>query len=105
MTELDLMIDKVKVAGICGSLPEGSYRRMALAIALPASLISDQVAIANAGEVFDVAGACRDAGIEKRLKSLGGAVAKFASLHNSEHAREFLRLWESAPSNPGGEDR
>ena len=73
--------------------------------ALHAWVIPEQVAIPNADEVFDATGACRDADIEKRLKSLGRGVARFASLHNSEHSREFLRLWEGAPSNPGGEDR
>jgi NAD(P)H-dependent FMN reductase len=73
--------------------------------ALHAWVIPEQVAVANVDDVFDATGACRDADIEKRLKSLGRDVAKFASLHNSEHAREFLRLWEGAPSNPGGEDR
>ena len=74
--------------------------------ALHAWVVPEQVAIANVHEVFDeTTGACRDADIEKRLKSLGQQVAKFASLHNSEQSREFMRLWEGAPSNPGGEDR
>ena len=29
-------------------------------------------------------------------------VARYAYLHTSEKAREFLRLWEAAPVNPGG---
>ena len=73
--------------------------------ALHAWVVPEQVAIGNVDEVFEADGRCRDAEIEKRLKSLGGQVAKFAALHNSEHFREFLRLWEAAPSNPGGEDR
>jgi NAD(P)H-dependent FMN reductase len=73
--------------------------------ALHAWVIPEQVAIPNVDKMFNATGACRNADIEKRLKSLGAAVAKFASLHNSEHSREFLRLWEGAPSNPGGEDR
>ena len=32
-------------------------------------------------------------------------VKKFASLHNSEHFREFLKLWETSRENPGGEER
>ncbi|HUJ11470.1 MAG TPA: NADPH-dependent FMN reductase [Verrucomicrobiae bacterium] len=74
--------------------------------ALHAWVVPEQVAIANVDAVFDEAtGACRDSDVEQRLKSLGQQVAKFSSLHNSEHAREFLRLWEGAPANPGGEDR
>jgi hypothetical protein len=28
-------------------------------------------------------------------------VARFAFLHNSAQVQEFLRLWETAPFNPG----
>ena len=40
--------------------------------------------------------------LEKRVKEVGRQVARFAYLHKSEHAQEFLRAWESAPMNPGG---
>lgn len=73
--------------------------------AIHAWVVPEQVAIPHVHDVFDEKGRCTDNDIEKRLKSLGRQVAKFASLHNSEQAREFLKLWEGAPSNPGGEDR
>jgi hypothetical protein len=37
-----------------------------------------------------------------QTKEVGRQVARFTFLHSSEQAREFLRLWETAPENPGG---
>ena len=73
--------------------------------ALHAWVVPEQAAVANADEVFDDDGPCKDEAIERRLKAVGHQVAKFASLHNSDQAREFLRLWEASAENPGGEDR
>lgn len=73
--------------------------------ALHAWVVPEQAAVANVDEVFDDDGKCKDAGIERRLKAVGRQVAKFASLHNSEQAREFLQFWEAAAENPGGVDR
>lgn len=73
--------------------------------ALHAWVVPEQAAVANVQEVFDDDGKCTDQGIEKRLKTVGRQVAKFASLHNSAQAREFLQLWEVSAENPGGEDR
>jgi FMN reductase len=73
--------------------------------ALHAWVVPEQAGVAHVSEVFDEAGNCKDKGTEKRLKSVGQQVAKFASLHNSAQAREFLKLWEAATVNPGGEDR
>ena len=39
-----------------------------------------------------------------RLRDVGSQVARFAALHNSPEATEFLRAWEEAPSNPGAEE-
>ena len=33
----------------------------------------------------------------------GRQVARVAYLHSSENLQEFLRLWETAPLNPGGD--
>ena len=46
-------------------------------------------------------GRLNDSEIEKSLKEVGRQVARFAFLHTSERALEFLRLWEGAPLNPG----
>src|ERR1017187_4487532 len=73
--------------------------------ALHAWVVPEQAAVANVDEVFDDKGKCKDEAIERRLKAVGRQVAKFASLHNSEQAREFLQFWEAATENPGGENR
>ncbi len=73
--------------------------------AIHAWVVPEQASVPHVDGVFDEGGNCKDKGIEKRLKTVGRQVAKFASLHNSEQAREFLKLWEAATENPGGEDR
>ena len=73
--------------------------------AVHAWVVPEQAGVANVDDAFDEHGHCRDKSVEKRLKAVGRQVAKFASLHNSEQAREFLRLWEAAAENPGGEAR
>ena len=73
--------------------------------ALHAWVVPEQAAIANVDEVFDDKGVCKNEAIERRLKAVGRQVAKFASLHNSDQAREFLQFWEAAAENPGGVDR
>ena len=70
--------------------------------ALHAWVIPEQVSIAEAWKVFDEGGSLKDHELEKRLKEVGRQVARFAFLHTSERALEFLRLWEGAPLNPGG---
>jgi FMN reductase len=70
---------------------------------LHAWVIPEEAAIAEAWKVFDESGALKNPKLEKRLKDVGRAVARFAYLHTSEKAREFLRAWEEAPVNPGAE--
>ena len=70
--------------------------------ALHAWVIPEQVAIAEAWNVFDEKGNLKNSELEKRLLQLGSQVARFSYLHTSEKALEFLRLWEGAPLNPGG---
>jgi hypothetical protein len=55
--------------------------------------------------VFDEQGHCKDAETEKRLKEVGRQVVRFACLHTAEQAGEFLREYESAVENPGGENQ
>lgn len=69
--------------------------------ALHAWVIPEQVSIPSAYNVFDESGAVKDSSLEKRLKEIGRQVARFAYLHRSEKAQEFLRAWESAPVNIG----
>ena len=73
--------------------------------ALHAWVVPEQAGVPDVSDVFDESGNCKDKSVEKRLKAVGRQVAKFASLHNSEQARDFLKLWEAATENPGGEDR
>jgi FMN reductase len=70
--------------------------------ALHAWVIPEQASIPQAWKVFDAAGNLQDSDLEKRLKDVGRQVARFAYLHSSQQAQEFLRAWEGAPVNPGG---
>ena len=70
--------------------------------ALHAWVVPEQISIPEAWRNFDAAGNPKDPGMEDRLKEIGRQVARFAFLHSSEQAQEFLHLWEIAPANPGG---
>ena len=70
--------------------------------ALHAWVIPEQASIPQAWQVFDASGHLKDNALEKRLKEVGRQVARFAYLHTSAQAQEFLRAWEGAPVNPGG---
>jgi NAD(P)H-dependent FMN reductase len=70
---------------------------------LRAWVIPNQVSIAQAWQVFDDAGRIKDKDLENRLLELGREVARFAYLHTSEQALQFLESWETAKQNPGGE--
>lgn len=70
---------------------------------LHAWVIPDQACIPEAWNVFDDAGNLTDSSLEERVKEVGRQVARFTYLHTSEKAMEFLRLWEGATPNPGGE--
>ncbi len=73
--------------------------------ALRAWVIPNQVSIPQAWQMFDDSGQIKDSDLEKRLKEVGHEVARFAFLHTSEQAIEFLQKWEEAQTNPGAEDR
>jgi len=68
-------------------------------------VIPEQASIPEAYKVFDEEGNLKDSELENRVKGVGSQVARFAFLHTSEKADEFLSLWEDAPVNPGGENR
>jgi NAD(P)H-dependent FMN reductase len=70
--------------------------------ALHAWVVPEQVSIPEAWRVFDSSARWKRSGLDERLREVGRQVARFAFLHHSEQAREFLRLWEIAPANPGG---
>ena len=73
--------------------------------ALHAWVIPEQASVPQAWQVFDEQGHCKDAETEKRLKEVGQQVVRFACLHTAEQAGEFLREYESAVENPGGENQ
>ena len=70
--------------------------------ALHAWVIPEQASVAEAWKVFDAAGNIQDDELRNRLTELGRQVARFAYLHSSARAQEFLKAWERAPLNPGG---
>ena len=71
--------------------------------ALHAWVVPEQAAVAEAWKVFDPSGRVLDPALEKRLRSVGRQVARFAHLHKCAAAHDFLKNWEEAPDNPGGQ--
>ncbi len=72
---------------------------------LHAWVLPSEVSISQAWREFDASGVLKDAALAERVRDLGRQVARFAYLHSSQQAIEFLRAWEAAPVNPGGEWR
>ncbi|MFQ5649807.1 MAG: NADPH-dependent FMN reductase [bacterium] len=70
--------------------------------ALHAWLVPEQASIPEAWKVFDAAGNLKDEKLQQRLQEVGRQVARFAYLHTSRAAQDFLKTWEGAPMNPGG---
>lgn len=70
---------------------------------LRAWVLPTEVSIPQVAQQFDANGALKDAALAGRVRDLGRQVARFAFLHSSQQALEFLRAWEEAPVNPGGE--
>jgi NAD(P)H-dependent FMN reductase len=70
--------------------------------ALHAWVLPEQVSVPEAWKLFDPQGRLKDEVLEGRLREVGRQVARFAYLHSSEEAREFIRAWENMPPNPGG---
>jgi NAD(P)H-dependent FMN reductase len=70
--------------------------------ALHAWVVPEQASVPEAWKVFDDNGQLKDAEIAERLHAVGRRVARFARLHKCA-AAEFLKDWEAAPMNPGGE--
>jgi NAD(P)H-dependent FMN reductase len=73
--------------------------------ALHAWVVPEQASIPQAWKEFDDAGKLRDPKLEERVRQVGRQVARFAYLHGSCEANEFLQNWEKSLENPGGEDR
>ena len=73
--------------------------------ALHAWVLPEQVSIPQAWQEFDDAGNLKNPKLDERVRQVGRQVARFAYLHGSCEANEFLQRWEKARENPGGEDR
>jgi len=71
--------------------------------ALHAWMVPEQTSVPEAWKVFDDSGQVTDTEIAERLLTAGRQVARFARLHKCTAAAEFLKGWEAAPVNPGGE--
>ena len=69
---------------------------------LHAWVVPEQVSIPFVDNLFDEAGKILNEETKQRLIALGLQVARFATLHSSAHAQEFIKAWEAAPENPAG---
>ena len=69
---------------------------------LHAWVVPQQGSVPHAWKAFDDDGNLKDAKLEDRVKGVGRQVARFAFLHGSDAALDFVRAWEEAPVNPGG---
>jgi len=96
------MIGLVGVSGGQGGALNALNSLRTIGRALHAWVIPEQVSIAEAWKAFHKSGRLKDSEMEKKVKEVGRQVARFAFLHTSEKALEFLRLWERGPVNPGG---
>jgi len=67
---------------------------------LHAWVVPEQVSIPFVDSAFDEDGKVLNDATNQRLIGLGLQVARFATLHNSTHAQEFIKAWEAAPENP-----
>ncbi len=71
--------------------------------ALHAWVVPDQASVPQAWKAFDDDGSLKNPDLEKRLEKVGRQVTRFACLHTAEQAGDFLKLWEEAQENPGGD--
>lgn len=67
---------------------------------LHAWVVPEQVSIPFVDSAFDENGNALNDATNQRLVGLGLQVARFATLHCSTHAQEFIKAWEAAPENP-----
>jgi NAD(P)H-dependent FMN reductase len=72
---------------------------------LHAWVVPEQVSLPEAWRLFDRTGQLKEPEIAERLMDVGRQVARFAYLHQAAESLDFLRKWEIATDNPGGEIR
>jgi len=96
------MVGLVSVSGGKSGGSDGLQGLRNVGRALHAWVVPEQAAVPEAWNAFDAQGRPRDPKLEERLAAVGRQVARFARLHKCEQALEFLRDWEKAQENPGG---
>lgn len=72
---------------------------------LHAWVVPQQAAIAEVYKHFSADGEIDNERLRNRVRDVGRMTARFAYLHHSEKTREFMRLWEEAPTNPGAQEQ
>lgn len=97
------MIGLVSVSGGALGGVEALNALRTVGRALHAWVLPAQAVVPQVWKAFDADGTPRDEALERRLLDLGRSVARFAYLHQIGAAPEFLRMWETAPVNPGGD--
>ena len=70
---------------------------------LHAWVVPQHVSVPRAWEKFGSNGELQDEQLKQRLLEVGREVARFAYLHNADQTQSFMKLWEQAPQNPGGD--
>jgi FMN reductase len=95
------MIGLVGVAGGGAGAYNSLNTLRTIGRSLHAWVIPDQVSIPGAHRHFDATGNITDEDLRDRLHGVGRNTARFSFLHSSREAREFVEMWEQAPSNPG----
>jgi NAD(P)H-dependent FMN reductase len=69
---------------------------------LHAWVLPQQVSVGRAWDAFTPEGRLKDPELEQRLKQMGREVTHFSRLHSTT-AEDFIRQWEQAAENPGGD--
>ena len=97
------MIGLVGVSGGRMGAADALNGLRAIGRALHAWVVPEQASVPEAWKVFPGETGIADPKLAERLRDVGRQVARFARLHKAEQALEFLRGWQRAPPNPGGE--
>lgn len=99
------MVGLISISGGCMGGTSALNALRSVGRVLHAWVIPEQASIPQAERAFDAEGRFVDPRLDARVREVGKLTARFAHLHSAKEAQEFIRLWEQAPRNPGGEDR
>lgn len=90
----------VGLVSVSGGMLGGAYAMESLRTvcrAVHAWVVPTQCGVPRAAKAFEDL----DPSMQKRLRTVGEEVARFAALHTSRASQRFLEEWESAIENPG----